>query len=253
LSSLGYGGTGEQSGPRLTKNLTSNRNEVDDTGALRKWFSPSLFSLQRSLIPILERYATGTMLDVGCGGMPYTSVVEDRISSYDGLDINPRTEGVRFVCSVMDMVPVESGSYDTVLCSEVLEHVPYPTTAVEEMSRVLRPGGKLIISVPFLSRLHEEPNDFQRFTEHGLRLLLSDAGFEVEFVESIGTVASFLAHQVSSAIVLPTWGIPILRWPVFVLNVALVVLPALVLDVLLRPVQRKLPLGYVLVASKPVV
>jgi SAM-dependent methyltransferase len=234
------------------KSLTSNRKELDDAGSFRKWFSPSIFLLQRTLIPILERYASGDMLDVGCGSMPYESVVEGRTSSYDGLDIDPRNERVRFVCSVADMAPVASESYDTVLCSEVLEHVPYPQAAVAEMSRVMRSGGTLVVTVPFLARLHEEPNDFQRFTEYGLRLLLSDADFEVVLLEPIGTVAGFIAHQVSSAIVLPTWGIPILRWPLFVLNAGLIVLPALVLDALLKPVRRKLPLGYVVVARKPI-
>jgi len=232
--------------------LTSNRNDLDTSIAVRKWFSPALYSLQRILLPILQRYARGAVLDAGCGAMPYRAEVGSAVTSYDGLDMSPRAEDVRFVCSVADMAPVPSASYDTVLCSEVLEHVSHPIAAVNEFVRVLRPGGTLIVTVPFLGRLHEEPNDFQRFTEHGLRLLLSDAGFEVELVIPTGSVASFLGHQVSSVIVLPTWGVPIIRWPIFVLNAALVVVPALVLDVLLKPIRRKLPLGYVLVAMKPV-
>jgi len=232
--------------------MTTNRDALDTSGLTRKWFSPAVYSLLRTLLPVLRRYAKGDVLDAGCGAMPYRTALGSAVTSYDGLDLSPRAEDVRFVCSVTDMAPVPSGSYDTVLCSEVLEHVAHPIDAVREFARVLRPGGTVIVTVPFLGRLHEEPNDFQRFTEHGLRLLLSEAGLEVEFVKPTGSVASFLAHQVSSVIVLPTWGNSIVRWPAFVLNAAFVVVPALLLDTLLKPIQRKLPLGYVLVATKPV-
>jgi len=228
--------------------LKSNRDALDTNDAFRRWFSPAVYSLRRTLLPVLRQRLRGDVLDVGSGAMPYRTIAGNDVKSYDGLDLAPRTEDVRYVCSAMDMSPVPSDSYDTVLCSEVLEHVSHPAAAVKEMSRVLRPGGTLIVTVPFLGRLHEEPNDFQRFTEHGLRQLLADAGFVVESIEPTGTVVSFLAHQISSVLVLPSMGIPMVRWVVFALNALFVVIPALILDMLLAPIRRKLPLGYVVVA-----
>lgn len=234
----------------MSQRMKSNRDDLDTSSAIRKWFSPAIYSMLRVLLPVLRDHAKGAVLDAGCGAMPYRSALGSSVTSYDGLDLAPRTEDVRFVCSVTDMDPVSSDSYDTVLCSEVLEHVSYPAAAVREFARVLRPGGTLIVTVPFLGRLHEEPNDFQRYTEHGLRLLLTDAGFDIDRIQPTGTIGSFLAHQISSVIVLSTWHIPVVRWPIFALNAVLVVLPALVLDALLKPIRRKLPLGYVVVAVK---
>jgi SAM-dependent methyltransferase len=229
--------------------MKSNRDSLETNDAIRRWFSPAVYSTRRTLLPVLRQRLRGDVLDVGCGAMPYRAIAASYVTSYDGLDLAPRAEDVRYVCSVTDMSPVLSDSYDTVLCSQVLEHISHPIAAVEEIARVLRPGGTLIVAVPFLGRLHEEPNDFQRFTEHGLRQILTDAGFVVESIEPTGSVASFLAHQISSVLVLPAWHIPIIRWFVFALNALFVVMPALILDMLLVPIRRKLPLGYVAVAT----
>lgn len=134
----------------VTPRLTSNRNALDTSVGIRKWFSPVVYSLERSLAPVLERYVGGALLDARCSAMPYRKIVGTAVTSYDGLDLAPRADDVRYVCSVTDMTPVQSASYDTVLCSEVLEHVAYPVAAVNECARVLRPGRTLIATVPFL-------------------------------------------------------------------------------------------------------
>jgi SAM-dependent methyltransferase len=213
--------------------------------------SPALLSLERALQPVLLGAARGMLLDVGCGDMPYRALVRSQVDSYDGLDIEERAVPVRYRCSVTDMSIVPSESYDTVLCSEVLEHVSRPRLALEQMARVMRPGASLVVSVPFLGRLHEEPEDYYRYTRHGLKQLVAGAGFEAIEVVEHGSIASFLGHQVSSAVIVGTWHIPIVRWIGFALNLVLVVLPAAVLDAAARPLRRKLPLGYVLVARKP--
>ena len=154
------------------------------------------------------------------------------------------------VCSVTDMAPVPGGSYDTVLCSEVLEHVADPAAALAEIRRVLKPGGQLVLTVPFLGRLHEEPHDYYRFTRHGLRTLLEAATLKVDNIEPTGSVASFLGHQVSTILVFGTWHIPVVKWLAFALNTGLVVVPGILVDRLLGPLGRKMPLGYVAVAAR---
>jgi SAM-dependent methyltransferase len=144
---------------------------------------------------------------------------------------------------------VPSAAYDTVLCSEVLEHVARPDRALREIYRVLRPNGCLILSVPFLSRLHEEPHDYWRFTEHGLRTVASREGFTVRELERIGGPASFMGHQLSSVLLLPLWGVPLLRELSLLANAAVVVAPSRLLDAI-PGVARKFPAGYVMVAQK---
>ena len=71
-------------------------------------------------------------------------------------------------------------SFDCAFCSGVLEHVRDPWRSVQEVGRVLRPGGVFLLGVPFRQRIHRAPQDFWRFTEHGTRELLASAKFEVK-------------------------------------------------------------------------
>lgn len=77
-------------------------------------------------------------------------------------------------------------TFDVVICEQVLEHVVDPWRATETLHELCRPGGHLIVSTPFLVKLHKEPEDYWRFTPDGMRLLLERAGFEVLKVRSWG-------------------------------------------------------------------
>jgi SAM-dependent methyltransferase len=81
-----------------------------------------------------------------------------------------------------------------VLCTEVLEHLPEPQKAVDEIFRVLKPGGTLLLTTRFLFPIHDAPHDYFRFTKYGLRYLLR--GFEIlkleEETDSVGTLAVLL-------------------------------------------------------------
>ena len=63
-------------------------------------------------------------------------------------------------------IPVQDGCFDAVICSELLEHVPDPLAVLREVYRVLRAGGTLLVCVPFLYRIHGDPYDFGRYTDH---------------------------------------------------------------------------------------
>ena len=71
-------------------------------------------------------------------------------------------------------LPLSSNSVDCVLCCEVLEHIKDPRQCCNEIWRVLKPGGAAFISVPFLFPIHADPDDYQRFTPSGLKILTSD-------------------------------------------------------------------------------
>jgi SAM-dependent methyltransferase len=76
-----------------------------------------------------------------------------------------------------DALPVADSTFDLVLCTQVLEHTPEPAAVLAECFRVLGPGGRIALSVPLLWELHELPHDYFRYTEPGLRSLLTKAGF----------------------------------------------------------------------------
>lgn len=94
-------------------------------------------------------------------------------------------------------IPIRSAVAQTVVLFEVAEHLEDPEQALLESSRILSPGGRLLLSMPFLYPVHDAPADFQRFTEHGLRLRIESAGFAVESIvptlsaaETAGLIAS---------------------------------------------------------------
>jgi len=216
----------------------------------RKYFSPATYCQFAITLPVAAEHATGDLLDVGAGDVPYRSWFDKRVTTYHTLDFEKRVAEIDYQADAQDMSGVvASDRYDTVLLLEVLEHVPNPQRVVSEIFRVLRPGGKVILSVPHLSRLHEEPFDFYRYTRHGLKHLFDQAGFRAIEIIPRGGLFCFLGHQISTALICSTWHLPILRDLVFAFNKWLVVLPSFWLD--RHTDHSKLfALGYVLVARK---
>jgi SAM-dependent methyltransferase len=238
---------------RWRARVIENRHAIDvdlaGDAAARKRLSPALFGLTEAVVPALRARAKGELLDAGCGTQPFRTMLEEQVDRYMALDIEARSEDVDFIGDIEDMVGVATASVDTVLCSEVLEHVPHPAKAAGELARVLKPGGALIVTVPFMARLHEEPHDYFRYTRHGLRRLLVEAGFEIDDIVETGSLFSFLGHQVSIVLLGLTWHRPVLRRLASAVNEVAVVRPAVLLDRVTR-MSRLLPLGYVVTATR---
>lgn len=215
-----------------------------------RYFSPAVYCGYATILPIAMAHAHGDLLDVGAGHVPYRRYLEKRVNVYHTLDREKRVEEIDFVCDAQDMRSVIlSDRYDMVLLLEVLEHVPDPSNVVSEVYRILKPGGTLILSVPHLSRLHEEPHDFYRYTKYGLTHLLEVANFRQIVVKPCGGIFCFVGHQISTILIGSTWHIPVVKHVVFSLNKWLVTKPAFWLD---RITDRKklFALGYVVIATK---
>ncbi|HRF46157.1 MAG TPA: class I SAM-dependent methyltransferase [Anaerolineales bacterium] len=224
--------------------------EQDLAGTSRKHhFSAAAYSQLIVSLPLARSYLRGRLLDVGCGDMPFHAELAPLVDVYDGLDAYPRSERVRYVADAQAMTMIADGTYDSVLCLEVLEHVPDPFKAMREMGRVLRPGGLLVLSVPHLSRLHDLPHDYYRYTRYGVERLLAHGGFELIQCRVRGGLFSFLSHQMSTILLGMVWGVPIVRTVFWHLNRWLLVYPAAILD---RLVDRQglFAMGYTVVAQK---
>jgi SAM-dependent methyltransferase len=237
----------------LAARISENRRLIDvelaDDHDRRMAASPALHGLTAAVIPVLRAHAKGIFLDAGCGTQPFRSVVEAQVERYVAYDIEARSGTVDLIGDIEDMRGVADASVDVTLCSEVLEHVPHPHMALRELARTLRPGGVLVLTVPFLARLHEEPHDYFRYTRHGLRRLLADAGFQLDEIVETGSLFSFVGHQVSLGLLGTTWHRRRIRRVAFALNRALVVRPCVALD-RVTGMGRLLPLGYVVVAKR---
>jgi len=239
----------------IADRLTENRRAFDRDSRGKWWhgfLSAGTYQIDRAVRTRLLSVAKGRLLDVGCGSMPYRELDGAAVDHYTSLDIEPRVPGVDIVADIQAMPQVESRSFDTILCSEVLEHVARPCSAAAELARVMRPGGFVVVTAPHLSRVHEAPNDYHRFTKYGLIELATSAGLEVIEATEVGSAFSFLAHQLSAALILPIWHIPVVKWIALVLASTIFTLPALALD-RVPGVRRILPLAHVMVARRPVV
>jgi SAM-dependent methyltransferase len=132
------------------------------------------------------------LLDYGCGNQPYRSLFASKFSEYIGADFsgNPDAD---VTIGPRGELPIENGSIDCVLSSQVLEHTANPEFYLAEACRVLKPGGSLVLCTPEVWIYHPDPLDYWRWTLDGLQRQISDAGFEVLLVRSVfGTDSSAL-------------------------------------------------------------
>jgi SAM-dependent methyltransferase len=123
-------------------------------------------------------------------------------------------------------IPLRAAALDGVVCLETLEHVRDPLEVMRELARVLCAGGVLLLSVPFLYRIHSAPHDFWRFTEHQTRDMVQDVGLQIARLERIGLLFTVLCDMMKQAIseihLTPLrWSIWLLFMPIFTVLVGL--------------------------------
>ena len=136
----------------------------------------ALWRAMRDLSPEVR----GRVLDVGCGTQPYRSLFAPE--SYRGLEIDSpqaRARGIADDFYDGRRMPYGDAAFDTVLCNQVLEHSFEPQRLLAEIARVLKPGGRLLLTVPFAWDEHEQPHDFARYSSFGLRSLLEASGLKI--------------------------------------------------------------------------
>lgn len=128
----------------------------------------------------------GPLLDIGCGYRPYRSLfpIEQIGVDYTALDASPH------LLATAEALPLRDGAVGVVLSTQYLEHASEPAMTLLEMRRVLRPGGRLLLSTHGVFPHHAHPNDFWRWTEEGLRRQVAAAGFDVDAIHRHGGIVS---------------------------------------------------------------
>ena len=224
---------------------------------IRMMVDLQLLTCMRFLKPHLTRF-TGKVLDVGCGEMPFRSMLgKDAI--YTGIDVAGAQEfGMQTHPDIVAfdgvLIPFPDATFDHIMCTEVLEHVESPHVLVEEMRRVLRIGGTIVVTVPFAARVHHAPYDFQRLTCFALRNLFS--AFEGVVVVERGDDFAVVANKLIAIAVRLLSPKPIFSWlwrlPIFLLLAPFLSFALCMahLSLLFGWGSRTDPLGYAIYAVK---
>jgi SAM-dependent methyltransferase len=133
----------------------------------------------------------GVVLDVGCGRRPFEQLITAQGATYIGVDWPaPSQPSFPDIVADANRLPLRKDSVDSVIATEIMEHLESPSVFLDELARVLKPGGILVLTVPFLEPLHEIPRDFYRFTPFSLERLCQESGFRVEQILKRGKWAS---------------------------------------------------------------
>lgn len=221
----------------------------------------------KMLRSFLEKNGGGpVMLDLGCGTRPYRSIYQPYFEKTIGAEL-PETpfpqEGIDIFCTATS-VPLPDESVDFILCTEVLHDLPEPDLFFNEVRRLLKPGGTLFLTSPFVVPIVDGLFDHYRYTEHGLRYRIHKAGLTIDRIDSVGDIfASALTLSIKPTLKAINAICKFIRIPgayssanpfIFLLAVA----PQLIYLILLRtPGFRTLfkhfnygPLGYVSIVRK---
>lgn len=155
----------------------------------REALDPATADLRAFVTSAAEEVPPGAlMLDAGAGEGQYRLLFAhtrrvaadfakgDATWDYSGLDV---------ICD-LHRIPFRDAAFDAALCTQVLEHLPEPWTALEELARCMKPDAVLILSVPLTGEEHQRPYDFYRYTSFGIRHLLERAGFSVDRMQRLG-------------------------------------------------------------------
>lgn len=138
---------------------------------------------RRSILAFVREVAESlppgsVVLDIGAGDAPYRELFGhcDYLTTDREDSLHEGARQADFIASA-EALPLEDAAVDAALLTQVLEHVPDPAAVLGEAARILRPGGAIFLTVPFVWELHELPLDFWRFTPASLERLLDLAGF----------------------------------------------------------------------------
>lgn len=199
----------------------------------------------------LRNHAHGRLLDLGCGSVPLFCAYRDYISDNICVDWENTLHKNKYLdleCDLTKPLPFQNEEFDTIILSDVLEHVPQPENLWREMVRVLSVDGKIIMNVPFYYWLHEQPHDYYRYTEFALRRFVEKSGMKVIKLECMGgapeIMTDIFAKSISRVPKIGRFLAALAQW------VTLSLLKTTIGKKVSRATMHVFPFGYFLIAQK---
>jgi SAM-dependent methyltransferase len=225
--------------------------------------NPSRVWLDREMRAFAARLPNGALvLDAGAGHQPYRehfSHCRYEAADFEAVD-KPYAKST-YVCD-LSAIPVEDGRFDAIVFSQVMEHLPDPLAVLNELRRVLKPGGLMFYSGPLWFEEHEKPYDFYRYTSFALHHLFQKAAFQVEdlrWLEGYLATAQKQLHEMRKKLPksLSAYGSGLIRIPIFCLAMAFRPLAAVLsysfayADGQSRYTDEGYPINYLAIVRRP--
>lgn len=178
---------------------------------LRLYISPfflSKYYLRRDLTDVISKYKiSGSVVDIGCGTKPYRNLFR-AVDEYRGIDYKNYSANKDFKEISPDYffnksyssnfrLPFKSGQFENSVAFQVLEHHKNPAKLITEMFRIIKSGGYIVLSFPFLGGVHEAPNDYCRFTRYMLENFVRDNGGAIVHFKNQGSLFSVISMLVN--------------------------------------------------------
>lgn len=161
-------------------------------------FNSSRYRLRKENEAFAESIPSGALvLDAGAGNAPYKSLFQH--TQYESADferVDKEYASSTYVCDLQH-IPVENFRFDAIIFNQVMEHLPDPKSVLAELNRVLKPEGKMIYTGPLFYEEHEQPYDFYRYTQFGLRHLFSTTGFVIERLDWLEGYFGTVGYQMN--------------------------------------------------------
>lgn len=225
-------------------------------------FNSSIIALRAANAAFAAETPEGALvLDAGAGDAPYRDLFSHtRYETADLQTVEKTYADLTYACDLAD-IPVEDARFDRIVCNQVMEHVPDPRRILTEFHRVLKPGGRMILSAPLMYEEHEIPFDFYRYTQFAWGHLLPETGFEIEKIERVEGVFGALGYHLWRAgkalplahrkLMTPAG---IAAWPVIAFFKLFARIGAAIfsrLELVAKIDDRGAPLNYLVIARKP--
>jgi ubiquinone/menaquinone biosynthesis C-methylase UbiE len=222
----------------------------------RKVVDLQLLTIYKDAKKVLPKF-NGRVLDVGCGDSPYKYLLNSSQTDYIGIDIVDADtfdyNNSQIIPFDGKRIPFDANYFDAVICTEVLEHVENFQILIDEMFRVMKPGAKGFITIPWSARFHYIPYDYFRYTPSSLKTMFST--FEKLEIKNRGTDLAVIANKL---IVMWTRNIiSAQKWKLIFLPFWIVFSPFLIFWIIIAHLSLLFhwgssddPLGYTIVISK---
>lgn len=199
----------------------------------------------------LQYHCNGDLLDLGCGKVPLFEAYKGYIKSNICVDWGNSLHKNEYLDLEHDLtktLPFNDAVFDTIILSDVLEHIPEPEKLFSEIERVLAVNGKLIMNVPFYYPLHEKPNDYYRYTEFALKRFVQNSNLRLLKLEAIGGVPEILTDMLAKTLlripIFGKWFSSFLQW------LTSIFISTRIGKLISNRTKNDFPLGYFLVAQK---